>query len=66
MAVSNSLVKKETKVGFSAFITSDAIKNRINQMVGGKDGQRFITSIISAPEITWLFVTIYAVSPSFL
>lgn len=51
MAVSNSLTpqrgagKPQT---FSAFLTSDAIKNRINAMVGGKDGQRFITSIISA------------------
>lgn len=53
MAVSNSLVKGgNNKVAkpqtFSAFLTSDAIKNRINSMVGGKDGQRFITSIISA------------------
>ena len=53
MAVTNSLVKGgNNKVAkpqtFSAFLTSDAIKNRINSMVGGKDGQRFITSIISA------------------
>ena len=52
MAVSNSLVKggnnKVAKQTFSAFLTSDAIKNRVNSMVGGKDGQRFITSIISA------------------
>ena len=51
MAVNNSLVKSG-KGGkpqtFSAFLTSDAIKARINNMVGGKDGQRFITSIISA------------------
>ena len=33
---------------FSAFLTSDAIKHKINEMVGGRDGQRFITSIISA------------------
>lgn len=36
---------------FSAYITSDAIKNKINAMVGGKDGQRFITSILSAVSI---------------
>lgn len=50
MAVSNSLVKNNPgkPQTFSAFLTSDAIKNRINGMVGGKDGQRFITSIISA------------------
>ena len=53
MAVSNSLVpndgnKPAKSQTFSAFLTSDAIKNRVNAMVGGKDGQRFITSIISA------------------
>ena len=48
--VSNSLAKSRggKPQTFSAFLTSDAIKNRINNMVGGKDGQRFITSIISA------------------
>ena len=54
MAVTNSLTKSN-KGGkpqtFSAFLTSDAIKARINNMVGGKDGQRFITSIISAVSI---------------
>ncbi len=49
MAVKNSLVQK--KQTFSAFLTQDAIRNRINQMVGGKDGQRFITSIVSAVSI---------------
>jgi recombination protein RecT len=36
---------------FSAFLTSDAIKNRINNMVGGKDGQRFISAVISAVSV---------------
>ena len=49
MAVSNSIAPKANKPQtFSAFLTSDAIKNRVNSMIGGKDGQRFITSIISA------------------
>lgn len=48
MAVNNSLVKKTQGNNFSTFITSDAIKNKVNQMVGSKDGQRFITSILSA------------------
>ena len=30
------------------YITSEGVKRKINEMVGGKDGQRFITSIISA------------------
>ena len=52
MAVSNSLApQRGSKQTFSAFLTSDAIKHRINGMVGGKDGQRFITSIISAVSI---------------
>ena len=33
---------------FSAYITQDAVKAKINQMIGGKDGQRFITAVISA------------------
>lgn len=33
---------------FSAYMTSDAVKDRINAVVGGRDGQRFITSIVSA------------------
>lgn len=46
MAVSNSLVKKEKT--FSDFIMQDAIKRKINETVGGANGQRFITSIMSA------------------
>lgn len=54
MAVNNSLAPQRngiTKQTFSAFLTSDAIKNRINAMVGGKDGQRFISAVISAVSI---------------
>ena len=52
MAVQNSLTGKTTTdlatCSFNVFMTSDAVRNKINKMVGGKDGQRFITSIISA------------------
>lgn len=48
MAVSNSLVKREQKQTFSNFLMGDAIKRKINETVGGKNGQRFITSILSA------------------
>ena len=48
MSISNSLkhapAKKST---FSTFMTSDAVKNKINQMIAGKDGAKFITSIVS-------------------
>ena len=48
MEVKNSLVKKEEKKTFSNFIMGEAIKRKINETVGGKNGQRFITSILSA------------------
>ena len=51
MAVKNNLVQQQQAAKpkpFSAYITGDAVKAKINQMVGGKDGQRFITAVISA------------------
>ncbi len=48
MAVKNSLVKKDQKITFSAFLAQDAMKRKINEMVGGEKGQQFITAIISA------------------
>ena len=52
MAVTNSLAKKEnnTRLGLTAYLTNDAVKEQINKVVGGKDGQRFISSIISATQ----------------
>lgn len=46
MAVNNSLTQK--KQTFSNFIIGDSIKRKINETVGGANGQRFITSILSA------------------
>lgn len=48
MEVKNSLVKKEQKQTFSTFLSTDAMKKKINEMVGGEKGQQFITAIISA------------------
>lgn len=48
MAIQNSLVKKEQKQTFSAFLATDAMKKKINKMVGGEKGQQFVTAIISA------------------
>lgn len=48
MAVKNSLIHKEQKLTFSAFLAQDAMKRKINEMVGGTKGQQFVTSIISA------------------
>ena len=47
MEVKNSLVKANQKQTFSAFLAQDAMKKKINEMVGGEKGQQFVTSIIS-------------------
>lgn len=52
-AVKNSLQptdQAKKKMSLTAYLTNDAVKNQINQVVGGKDGQRFISSIISAVQ----------------
>lgn len=46
MAVNNSIAPR--KVGLTAYLTQDAVKKQINDVIGGKDGQRFISAIISA------------------
>ena len=48
MAVQNSLVAKNQKQTFSAFLATDAMKKKVNEMVGGEKGQQFVTAIISA------------------
>lgn len=48
MAVNNSLIKKNQRLGITAYLTQDAVKDQINKVVGGKDGQRFISAIVSA------------------
>ena len=47
MAVSNSLAKRQ-ETSFTAYLKNDAVKNQINEVVGGKNGKRFISSIVSA------------------
>lgn len=51
MAVKNSLANRTAapaKKTFGAYMSSDAVKNKINAVIGGKDGQRFISAIVSA------------------
>ena len=49
MAVKNSLTKQgDPKKAFSQFLAQPSVKSKIIDMIGGKDSQRFITSIISA------------------
>lgn len=50
MAVKNSLTTKQPRLGVGAYLTQDAVKQRINQVVGGKDGQRFISAVVSAVQ----------------
>ena len=49
MAVQNSLAKKSNqRLGITAYLTNDAVKNQINNVIGGKDGTKFIASVVSA------------------
>lgn len=48
MGVNNSLTKSNQRLGISAYLTNEGVKNQINNVIGGKDGQRFIASIVSA------------------
>lgn len=48
MAIQNSLAKKAQKLGLTSYLTQDAVKNQINEVIGGENGQRFISSIVSA------------------
>ena len=52
MAVQNSLANRQTKTGLTAYLTRDAVKKQINSVVGGKNGTRFISSIVSAVQVT--------------
>lgn len=52
MAVQNSLAARQTEIGLTAYLTQDAVKKQINSVVGGKNGTRFISSIVSAVQTT--------------
>ena len=49
-SVSNSLTKASQKMGMTAYLTQDSVKQQINNVIGGKNGTRFITSIVSAVQ----------------
>lgn len=51
MAVNNSLMQKKSEVGFTAYLTREAVKSQITKVVGGKNSTRFISNIISAVQI---------------
>ena len=47
--VSNSLSTR--KVGLTAYLTNEAVKDQITKVVGGKNSTRFTSSIISAVQV---------------
>ena len=49
MAVNNQLANRgKQRLGLSAYRTQDAVKSQINSVIGGQNGQRFISAIVSA------------------
>ena len=48
MAVKNTLAATKKKSNLTAYLTQDAVKNQINNVIGGKNGQRFISAIVAA------------------
>lgn len=50
MTVNNSLQKSQKRLSIGSYLTGDAVKQRINQVIGGKDGQRFISAVVSAVQ----------------
>ena len=48
MAVTNSLANRQKKTGFTAYMTTEGAKANINKIVGGKNGPRFTSAIVSA------------------
>lgn len=48
-SVNNSLANRQPqRLGLAAYLSQDAVKHKINEVIGGKDGQRFISAIVSA------------------
>lgn len=49
MAVKNSLANKQ-KTSLTAYLTGDAVKAQITKVVGGKNGDQFVSSVIAAVQ----------------
>lgn len=50
MAVNNRLTAQPKKMGLTAYLNQDAVRQQINSILGGKRGTSFITSIVSAVQ----------------
>lgn len=44
----NNSLTANRKAPLSVYLTQDAVKNQINRVVGGKNGDRFVSSLVSA------------------
>lgn len=50
--MSNEVTTAKKKLPFSAFMTSNAVSNKINQIIGDENsGKRFISGIVSAVSV---------------
>ena len=55
MSVNNQLAKRdqgEQRLGIATYLKRDAVRNRINSILGSSKGTSFITSIVSAVQAT--------------
>lgn len=50
MAVQNTLVNRKPKMGITAFLNQDSVKNQLQQAVG-KNSMRFVSSVVSAVTV---------------
>lgn len=50
MAVENRLVNRPQKMDFGLYLTQDAAKQKINSLLGGAAGTRFISRLVSAVQ----------------
>ena len=55
MAVNNSLTRSANRLTLAAYLDKDAVKNQINSIVGGKNGNRFISSIVITAALLFPF-----------
>ena len=53
MAVNNSLSEKnyQSKTDIATYLANAAVKSQINSVIGAKNGQRFVTAIVSAVSV---------------
>lgn len=52
MGVNNSLANRTQKASLTAYLSQDAVKRQINNVIGGQRGTRFIAGIVSAVQAT--------------